>query len=115
MFFHAILFGGTWVWEMGTRSKHSLVLRALPFSSMQVPEVIEDSGDSLNLFWAATQPSTREGVAGLAAPSICRAVVELMHAFLTKGGPSAGQTLVSSGAAAPAVHVSLIHVSESEL
>lgn len=83
------------------------------FLPSQVPEVIEDSGDSLNLFWAATQPNTREGVAGVAAPSICRAVVELMHAFLTKGGSSAGQALVSSGAAAPVVYVSFLNVVET--
>lgn len=79
-----------------------------PLLPPKVPEVIEDSGDALNLLWAATQPYLREGLAGPAAPTITRSVVQLMHAFLTKGGPTAGQALVASGAAAPAVHVSLV-------
>lgn len=79
-----------------------------PSFFLQVPEVIEDSGDALNLLWAATQPYLRDGLAGPSAPAITRSVVHLMHAFLTKGGPSAGQALVASGAVAPAVHVSAV-------
>lgn len=75
------------------------------FLSRKVPEVIEDSGDALNLLWVATQPYLRDGLAGPAAPTIARSVISLMHAFLTKGGPSAGQALVESGAVAPAIHV----------
>ena len=71
-----------------------------------MPEVIEDSGDALNLLWSATQPFLRDGLAGPVAPSISRSVVELVHVFLTKGGPTAGDALVSSGAVAPVVHVS---------
>ncbi|CAM9212486.1 unnamed protein product, partial [Ectocarpus sp. 12 AP-2014] len=85
----------------------SLLLQALlglAVGEEQVPEVIEDSGEALNLLWAATQPYLRDGLAGPAAPTITRSVVRLMHVFLTKGGPSAGEALVASGAAAPAVH-----------
>lgn len=71
----------------------------------KVPEVLEDSGDALNLLWSATQPYLRDGLAGSAAPAITRSVVQLMHIFLTKGGTSAGEALVASGAVAPAVHV----------
>lgn len=73
---------------------------------LKVPEVIEDSGDALNLLWAATQPYLRDGLAGPVGPSISRSVVELVHVFLTKGGPTAGDALVASGAVAPIVHVS---------
>lgn len=73
---------------------------------LKVPEVIEDSGDALNLLWSATQPYLRDGLAGPVAPSISRSVVELVHVFLTKGGPMAGDALVASGAVAPIVHVS---------
>lgn len=76
------------------------------FITKQIPEVIEDSGDALNLLWVATQPYLRDGLAGPAGPTITRSVISLMHAFLTKGGLSAGQTIVESGAVAPAVHVS---------
>lgn len=109
------------IFGMFSRSK-LLVCRILPNSSpaslapyvstrnvsysRKVPEVLEDSGDALNLLWSATQPYLRDGLAGPAAPSITRSVVQLMHAFLTKGGPSAGEALVASGAVAPAVHVS---------
>eukprot|EP00752_Nemacystus_decipiens_P001840 g1774.t1 len=79
-------------------------LLGLAVGEEQVPEVLEDSGDALNLLWSATQPYLRDGLAGPAAPSITRSVVQLMHAFLTKGGPSAGEALVASGAVAPAVH-----------
>lgn len=68
--------------------------------------MIEDSGDALHLLWSATQPYLRDGLAGPAASTISQTVVQLMHAFLTKGGPSAGDALVSSGAVAPVVHVS---------
>lgn len=77
---------------------------------MKVPEVIEDSGEALNLLWAATQPYLRDGLAGPVAPTITRSVVRLMHVFLTKGGPSSGEALVTSGAAAPAVHVSRLRL-----
>eukprot|EP00903_Cladosiphon_okamuranus_P008054 g7768.t1 len=79
-------------------------LLGLAVGEEQVPEVLEDSGDALNLLWSPTQPYLRDGLAGPAAPSITRSVVQLMHAFLTKGGPSAGEALVASGAVAPAVH-----------
>lgn len=68
--------------------------------------MIEDSGDCLHLLWAATQPYLRDGLAGPAASAISQSVVQLMHAFLTNGGPTAGDALVSSGAVAPVVHVS---------
>lgn len=77
------------------------------FCPSQVPEVIEDSGDALHLLWTATQPYLREGLAGPAAAGISQSVVQLMHAFLTKGGPSAGEALISSGAVAPVVYVSV--------
>lgn len=84
------------------------LLQNLLYVFLKVPEVIEDSGDALNLLWVATQPFLRDGLAGPVAPSISRSVVELVHVFLTKGGPTAGDALVSSGAVAPIVHVSLL-------
>lgn len=77
----------------------------------QVAEVIEDSGDALHLLWAASPPYLKEATAGKSTSAIARAVVQLMHAFLTKAGPGAALAVVASGAVAPAVHVS-VHVKD---
>lgn len=76
--------------------------------TVQVPEVIEDSGDALHLLWAATPPFLKETTPGPAAPAISRSVVQLMSVFLTDGGPAAAEAVVASGAVAPAVHVGVL-------